>query len=151
MTWPIPFHKGARSPLYLKQISSPCIRRISTKEGKMLLERSPMNNHPHHRTLAVLSYSPGQLLRHCCCSPGIKKTRQTTQSSCRYLNQSLAKWSKQFSSCSSPGPIWLWCYLGSNGEEQASVMFLKSCSTTTTVLTALYFSTMEKHKTNATV
>lgn len=29
MTWPMPFHIGARSPLYRRQISSPCISRIS--------------------------------------------------------------------------------------------------------------------------
>ncbi len=35
MTCPIPFHSGAKSPLYRRQISSPCISRMSD------------NHHPH--------------------------------------------------------------------------------------------------------
>lgn len=32
MTWPIPFHRGARSPLYRRHISSPCMSRMSYRE-----------------------------------------------------------------------------------------------------------------------
>lgn len=142
MTWPIPFHRGARSPLYLKQISSPCIRRISAKERENNLRTSTAT-----KTYRTISYPrPLQFFKCWCYSPGTK-TRQNTQLSCHYLNQSLAEWNKQFFSYSSPGPIWLWCYLGSNSKERAHIMFLKSCLSTTTILTVLNFKTVEKHKT----
>lgn len=35
MTCPMPFHGGARSPLYLRQISSPCISRISERKTQI--------------------------------------------------------------------------------------------------------------------
>lgn len=83
---------------------------------------------------------------HWCYSPGTKQPKQNIQLKCHYPNQSLAKWNRQFFSCSSPGPIWLWCYLGSNSKDKTFIRFLKSCLLTHTILTVLYSKTVEKLK-----
>lgn len=86
---------------------------MSAKEGGEKSSQQPQK--PSRAT-------PGQsseCSEHWFYSAGRKKTLTERQSRCPYLNQSLAKWNKQFSSCSGPGPTWLWCYLGSEGEKKS--------------------------------
>lgn len=86
MTWPMPFHSGARSPLYRRQISSPCIRRMSEKDTWYFF------------TIGFFVFKE-------------KKTPLCSRHNQKwYLNQSWAEWNKQSASYSNPGPIWqLYC------------------------------------------
>lgn len=99
-------------------------------------EKKALNNHKNHPG------QPSERSQRWFYSETRKRALRKRQSRCPHLNQSLAKWNKQFSSCSSPGPIWLWCYLGSEGEKKkAFVIFLKRFLPITTILS---FKTVEK-------
>lgn len=122
MTCPMPFHGAARSPLYRRQISSPCMSRMSRGQNTHLNQarRHKMHKVPSKSTVKChldLFVKPHFSLEFGLHLKGVAYY-QLDDKTDKYLSLFWEAWSKQSSFYSDPSPIWLLCCLESVGGNR---------------------------------